>query len=145
MIQVNAACRKCALSEGGVKEGSSMRRIPGLPPFLAPVLAPVLAMTAIVCLTITPRPAQADPTPEAVAAGQKLAQKYCADCHVIESTPKPAWNDPPPFQTTANRSDVTAASLVAHIRKPHANLATNARPPAEAEALAAYILSLRKH
>jgi cytochrome c len=138
MIQVNAACRENAPADGaGVKEGPSMRGIP--------VLSPVLAMIAIVCLAVSPRVAQADPAPEAVAAGQKLAQKYCADCHVIESTPKPAWNDPPPFQVTANRSDVTAASLVAHIRKPHGNLATNARPPAEADALAAYILSLRKN
>jgi cytochrome c len=142
MIQVNAACRESAPSDArGVKEAPFMRRIPGLPP----VLAPVLVMTAVICLAIPPRPAQADPAPEAVAAGQKLAQKYCADCHVIEATSKPAWNDPPPFQTTANRPDVTTASLVAHTRKPHGNLDTNVRPPAEAEALAAYILSLRKH
>ncbi|MFL5289228.1 MAG: c-type cytochrome [Rhodopila sp.] len=124
-----------------------MRRIPGLPAVLAmPVLAvPVLVVIAVVCLAIPWQVARAAPAPEAVAAGQKLAQKYCADCHVIESTPKPTWNDPPPFQTTANRPDVTAASLVAHIRKPHGNLATNARPPAEADALAAYILSLRRN
>ena len=114
-----------------------MRRISGLPP--------VMAMIAVVCLAILWQIAWAAPTPEAVAAGQKLAQKYCADCHVIESTPKPAWNDPPPFQTTANRPDVTAASLAAHIRKPHGNLATNARPRAEADALAAYVLSLRRN
>lgn len=106
---------------------------------------PVLAIVAVIGLALVPRPAAADSSSEAVAAGHKLAGTYCADCHVVELTPKPAWNDPPPFQVTANRPDVTAASLAAHIRKPHGKVATNARPPAEADEIAAYILSLRRN
>jgi cytochrome c len=106
---------------------------------------PVLAFIAVLGLAVLPRSAAADPSAEAIAAGHKLAQTYCADCHVIELTPKPAWNDPPPFQVTASRPDVTAASLAAHIRKPHGKVATNARPPAEADEIAAYILSLRRN
>jgi cytochrome c len=109
-----------------------------------PGCRPVLAIVAVIGLALVPRYAAAESSAEAVAAGHKLAEAYCADCHVVELTPKPGWNDPPPFQVTANRSDVTAASLVAHIRKPHGNVATNARPPAEADELAAYILSLRR-
>jgi cytochrome c len=121
----------------GVKKGAAMREISGC--------GPVLAIVAVIGLAVAPRPVAADPAPEAIATGQKLAETYCADCHVVALTPKPAWNDPPPFQAIANRPDVTAASLAAHIRKPHGKVATNARPPAEAEELAAYILSLRRN
>jgi cytochrome c len=138
MIQVNAPSQQnVPAAVRGVKGGPVMLR--------TLVWHSVLAVVTVACLGALPLAAKADPTAEAVTTGQKLAQKYCADCHVIELTPKPAWNDPPPFQATANRPDVTAATLAAHIRKPHGNVATNARPPADADALAAYILSLRRN
>jgi cytochrome c len=129
--------RKRACYIQRVKKGAAMRGISGC--------RPVLAIVAVMGLASVSRSAAADPSPEAIAAGHKLAATYCADCHVVELTPKPGWNDPPPFQVTANRPDVTAASLAAHIRKPHGNVATNARPPAEADELATYILSLRRN
>lgn len=103
-----------------------------------------LAVVTVACLGALPLAAAAEPASGSSATGQKLAEKYCADCHVVALTPKPAWNDPLPFQVIANRPETTAAFLIGHIRKEHAHTPTNARPAAEADDIAAYILSLRK-
>ena len=86
----------------------------------------------------------AQPVPNTVAEGKQLAQQYCVTCHVIAPTGNGGWTDAPRFYAIANRPDVSAAQISAFQGKPHMNMLNDQRPKAEADAIATYILSLRK-
>ena len=86
----------------------------------------------------------AQSAPNAAATGQKLAEQYCVQCHVVVPNGKAGWTDAPAFDAIANREGTTAAKLSASIQKPHMHMLNTGRPPGEANSLAAYILSLRK-
>jgi mono/diheme cytochrome c family protein len=136
MIQVNASVRNSTHGSAWGEKGPVMLGTAGS--------RPLSVVIAVACLAIVPIVAFADPVPNDIAAGQKLADQICSNCHVIAATSKPAWTDPPPFAVIANRPATTNADLIAHIQKQHANMPATARPAAEANAIAAYILSLRK-
>ncbi len=55
------------------------------------------------------------------------------------------WTDAPPFEEIANRPGTSIATLSAIIGKPHMNMLHTGRPPNEAHAIAAYIMTLRHH
>jgi mono/diheme cytochrome c family protein len=99
-------------------------------------------LIALAGLAITPHVVLADQPPE-VAAGQKLAQQYCAECHVVVPSGKRGWTDAPAFEQIAGRHR-TQAELSAFIQQPHMHMLNTGRPPREANDLAAYILTLRK-
>lgn len=101
-------------------------------------------LIAVACLALAPHAVFADPAPK-TTAGQKLAQQYCAECHVIAPNGKRGWTDAPAFDAIANRPGTTAQTLAAVIERPHMHMENTERPPAEANEIAAYILSLRKH
>jgi mono/diheme cytochrome c family protein len=88
--------------------------------------------------------AYAQPVPDTVAAGKALAEQYCVTCHVIAATGQGSWTDAPKFDAIANRAGVTVASLSAVIQKPHMDMLNDRRPKDQADALATYIISLRK-
>jgi cytochrome c len=98
---------------------------------------------AAICLTTVPRHAFAD-TPPSAAAGLKLAQKNCAGCHQIAPSGKRGWTDAPAFEAIANRPGSTVETLSATIQKPHMKMLNTGRPPAEANEIAVYIMSLRQ-
>jgi len=79
-----------------------------------------------------------------VAHGQKLAQSYCDECHVIVRNGPAGWTSAPSFAAIADKPTSTAASLRAFIQKPHMDMLNLARSPSEAADLAAYILSLQQ-
>jgi mono/diheme cytochrome c family protein len=87
--------------------------------------------------------AAAQPAPNPVAPGKQLAQQYCVQCHVIVPSTKPGWTDAPAFDAIANRPGVTAAKLSEVAQKPHMHMMNDERPKNEADAIAAYIISLR--
>jgi mono/diheme cytochrome c family protein len=101
------------------------------------------AVTAAAFLAIVPRCAFADSPPKA-AAGLKLAQQYCAECHQVAPSSKNGWTDAPAFEAIANRSGTTIATLSATIQQPHMKMLNTERPPAEANEIALYIMTLRK-
>jgi cytochrome c len=101
------------------------------------------AVIAAVTLAIVPCSAFADAPPKA-DAGLKLAQKYCAECHMISPSSSKGWTDAPAFDVIANRPGVTVATLDATIQKPHMKMLNTERPPAEANEIAVYIMTLRK-
>ncbi|HEY0183179.1 MAG TPA: cytochrome c [Rhodopila sp.] len=101
-------------------------------------------VVAAFCLAMTPLVAFADPVPRNVAAGQKLAQQYCAECHVVVPGTGSGWTDAPAFDAVANRQGTTAQTLSSFIQQPHMHMVNTGRPPNEANEIAAYILSLRK-
>ena len=78
----------------------------------------------------------ADPAPKP-AAGLKLAQQYCAECHVIVPSKARGWTDAPAFDTIANRPGTTVATLDSFIQSPHMHMLNTGRPPVEADQIAA--------
>jgi mono/diheme cytochrome c family protein len=89
-------------------------------------------------------PVHAQPAPNAVASGKRLAEQLCVDCHIIAPSGTAGWTDAPAFGAIANRPGLTVAGLSAIIQKPHLHMLNAERPKNEADALAAYIISLRK-
>jgi cytochrome c len=88
--------------------------------------------------------AKAQTVPNTAAAGKALAQQYCVSCHVIVPANTAGWTDAPSFAAIANKPGNTAAKLSAIIQAPHENMLNDQRPKPEADAMATYILSLRK-
>ena len=110
-----------------------------------PIFIPGMSNRLIVaaCFILLPFTASADPAP-GVAAGQKLAQQYCAECHVVVPSSARGWTDAPAFEAIANRQGTTEKTLSLYILQPHMHMLNTGRPPAEANQIAAYIISLRK-
>jgi hypothetical protein len=54
------------------------------------------------------------------------------------------WTDAPAFEAIANRPGTTVATLSAIIQKPHMKMLNTERPKGEADAIAAYIISLHQ-
>ena len=84
--------------------------------------------------------------PENVARGQALAEKFCTQCHAIVRNGPAGWTDAPSFAAIADRPTTTAAWLNAVIQQPHMHMLAESVPRSRAEAndIAAYILSLRQ-
>ncbi len=75
-------------------------------------------------------------------AGLALAQKYCVECHIVDPSASRGWTDAPAFEALANRPGMTVAFLSAVIEKPHMKMLNTGRPPSDAQAIAAYIMTL---
>jgi len=78
------------------------------------------------------------------SAGQQLATKYCAYCHVVTPSGSGGWTNAPAFQTIAGNKQFTAASLSAFIQTQHEKMLNTGRPRNESDDIAAYIISLRR-
>lgn len=104
----------------------------------------IFAFLAAACVAAAPQCAQAQSGSNIAATGQKLAQQYCSECHAIAPNARGNWTDAPAFDAIANRPDTTAAKLSAFIQQEHAHMLNTARPRGEADAIAAYIISLRQ-
>ena len=89
-------------------------------------------------------PASAQSSPANVAAGRRLAQQWCAQCHVVTRENTSGWTNAPPFPTIAERPSTKRDSLIAFIEGPHLDMVHMGRNPQDASDIAAYILSLRK-
>lgn len=106
---------------------------------------PVLAVVATVCLAMSAQCANAQSATKNAAAGQALAQQYCAECHMVVPSSKSGWTDAPAFLAIANRQGTTQAKLSGFIQKPHMHMLNTSRPSHEADEISAYIMSLRKN
>jgi cytochrome c2 len=105
----------------------------------------ISGVIATVCLMVAAQCAHAQPAPTNAATGQKLAEQLCSECHVVVPNGHAGWTDAPAFDVIANRPGNTAAKLSAFIQKQHMHMLNTARPRGEANAIAAYIVSLRKN
>ena len=112
----------------------------GAPGAWQPLLAMIVAGMLFTAPVVLARPA-----PNPVAMGKNLARQDCVQCHVVERTGKRGWTDAPTFAVIANRPGTTAAGLSDTIQKGHIHMLNDQRAKPEADAIAAYIMSLRGH
>lgn len=86
--------------------------------------------------------------PTALAAdadnGARLAQRWCASCHVVASNQREANADAPPFEIIARRFGFDSKKLVVFLLEPHPKMPSMALTRREAEDIAAYIGMLAK-
>ncbi|MBS0562134.1 MAG: hypothetical protein JSR21_18975 [Proteobacteria bacterium] len=82
--------------------------------------------------------------PSAVEAGRTMAKRDCSQCHNITPGGGGSWTSAPSFQSIADRPGQTAAAISAYLQKRHVQMLRDNRPKPEADAIAAYIASLRE-
>lgn len=81
-------------------------------------------------------------SPESAAAGYRLAEAWCKDCHAIDAAgAKGRARD---FVTIANRTSTTALSLKVFMKTSHHRMPNLIIMPDQADDLVNYILSLKR-
>ncbi len=77
--------------------------------------------------------------------GADLAKRWCAGCHLVDSSQKQASADVPPFATIARQSDFTPEKVAFFLLDPHPKMPNFPLSRKEAADIAAYIGSLRQY
>jgi mono/diheme cytochrome c family protein len=100
----------------------------------------LLAAATAAALIVAGLPARAaDP-----ANGERLAQRWCAACHVVSRAPSGSATDQaPPFATVARTPGLDAARIALFLLNPHPKMPDMGLTRAEAADLAAYIVTLK--
>jgi mono/diheme cytochrome c family protein len=103
------------------------------------------AFVTIACLCLASLPAIAQQLPGNPAAGRGIAQRGCAQCHVIgQSERQAAVNGVPTFGGLARDRSMTTSRLQGFMQAPHPPMPDLALTRQEINDVTAYILSLRK-
>ena len=76
--------------------------------------------------------------------GKRLAERWCASCHVVAPDQKTANSDAPPFETISKTFGFNAEKLVFFLLEPHPKMPSMALTRNEATDIAAYIGKLAK-
>lgn len=100
-------------------------------------------VVAVLCLVSMPAAAQRFPgNPE---AGHAVAQRSCAQCHLIgDGEGHSAADNVPTFATLARNPSMTESRLEGFMQVPHPRMPEPALTRREIDDVASYILSLRK-
>ena len=75
--------------------------------------------------------------------GMRVAERWCAACHVVTVAQRQANADAPPFEEIAKRPNFSEPGLVTFLLDPHAKMPNMNLTRIEADDIAAYIGSLR--
>jgi mono/diheme cytochrome c family protein len=75
--------------------------------------------------------------------GKRLAEQWCAACHVISVTQREANADAPPFEDIAKRPNFSEPGLVTFLLDPHSKMPNMSLTRIEANDIVAYIATLR--
>src|SRR5579863_1804462 len=103
-----------------------------------------LVMASWLLLTLSGYAADSEARPSGVAAhGLRLAENWCASCHLVSAEQKPT-RKAPPFATMAQSSTFSADRLAYLLYDPHPRMAKLALSRGAIEDIAAYIESLKK-
>lgn len=111
---------------------------------MARIAGSVPRVIIAVSILVAAQSAYAQPAAKDAAIGQKLSEQFCTECHVVVPNGAGGWTDAPSFDAIANKKDVTRAKLTSFIQRPHMHMLNTQRPEGEADAIATYIMSLRK-
>jgi mono/diheme cytochrome c family protein len=75
--------------------------------------------------------------------GKRLAELWCAACHVVTVNQRQANADAPPFEEIAKRPNFSEPGLVTFLLDPHAKMPNMNLTRIEANDIAAYVGTLR--
>jgi mono/diheme cytochrome c family protein len=75
--------------------------------------------------------------------GERLAQRWCAACHVVSSDQRQAYADAPPFEEIAKRPNFSESGLMTFLLDPHAKMPNMNLSRIEAGDIAAYVHRLQ--
>ena len=75
--------------------------------------------------------------------GERLAQRWCAACHVVTTAQREANADAPPFEEIAKRPNFTENGLMTFLLNPHAKMPNMNLSRIEAGYIAAYVAKLK--
>src|SRR5262245_29270069 len=75
--------------------------------------------------------------------GKDLAQRWCAECHLVAGDQARANPDVPTFASVARRPDFNIAQLALFLLDPHPKMPNLSLTRVEAADLAAYIATLK--
>jgi mono/diheme cytochrome c family protein len=76
--------------------------------------------------------------------GERLAAAWCSDCHAIGPRTSPSGRRAPDFAAIAAQPAMTELMLKVFLRTSHPTMPNLIIEPADADALAQYILGLRR-
>ncbi|MHB2168214.1 c-type cytochrome [Alsobacter sp. R-9] len=117
--------------------------MPVFPRILLLAMLAVGAASAPAVAQVTPPPATPDasgqPRKPDAENGKVIAQRWCAECHVVTPDQKTARSDAPPFASIAARGSVTEQSLQRFLMNPHPKMPDMQIGRNEAADLAAWI------
>jgi mono/diheme cytochrome c family protein len=75
--------------------------------------------------------------------GERLAQRWCAACHVVTSEQRQAYADAPPFEEIAKRPNFSESGLATFLLDPHSKMPNMNLSRIEAGDIAAYVHRLQ--
>jgi len=75
--------------------------------------------------------------------GLRLAQRWCAACHIVSSAQSRGSDSAPSFESMAKRADFSAEKLAFFLLEPHPKMPNMSLTRSEAQDIAAYIATLR--
>ena len=75
--------------------------------------------------------------------GERLAQRWCAACHVVTTAQREANADAPPFEEIARRPNFNENGLMTFLLNPHAKMPNMNLSRFEAGDIAAYVAKLK--
>ena len=78
------------------------------------------------------------------ANGQRLAERWCAACHVVAASQQHGSTQAPPFSEIAKKKNLSDASLALFLLRPHPKMPDMSLSRAEAADLAADIKAQAK-
>ena len=76
--------------------------------------------------------------------GGRLAERWCAACHVVSLDQRQAYSDAPPFAEIAKRPNFREGGVATFLLDPHAKMPNMNLTRFEAGDIAAYIATLRQ-
>jgi len=100
------------------------------------------AMVAVVLAT-APMVAMAPAWAADAANGERIAQRWCAPCHVVAPGQKQTTGEAPPFAAIAKRPDFSADRIAYFLLAPHPMMPDMGLSRQTAQDIAAYIATLK--
>ena len=105
----------------------------------ATIVRPLRHCLTLVAIFVAPSVLAAD-----ADNGERLAQRWCASCHVVAPNQREANADAPPFETIARTFGFNGEKLVFFLLEPHPKMPSMALTRSEANDIATYIGKLAK-
>jgi len=99
-------------------------------------LIPALVSTVVLLAPVGARAADAE-------NGKRLAERWCATCHIVSPVQQRGTTQTPPFSEIAKKDHMDAQMLALFLLLPHPKMPDMSLTRSEAADLAAYIVTLK--